>query len=139
MTVDLSAFDTLASTQETGIDIDIKGPDRRTTLGFTIRVAGPDSDRQKAAYRDITNARLAAEDAAPMSAADIEKNIVTVLSRATISWTPNPKFGGEEKECTVDNVAAVYKAYPFILEQVRAKAENRAAFTKGSVAPSAEQ
>lgn len=136
--IDLDQYDTKAE-QETGIAVEIKGPDRRTPLGLTIVVAGPDSERQRAAIREITNARLAAEDAAPLSAADIERNTVAVLAAATVSWSPNPKFDGKEWECNADSAAALYRKYPFVFEQMRAKAENRAAFTKGSVTPSAEQ
>ena len=126
--VDLSAFDTLAVSQDEGIDVDVKAPDRRTPLGLTIRVAGPDSARQKAARNEITNARLADENAHPMSADDIESSMLKVLAKATVSWSPNPKFDGDERECSEANAAALYRKYPFIFEQVRAKAENRAAF-----------
>lgn len=136
--IDLSQFDDLASTQEAGIAVEIKGPDRRTPLGLTITIAGPDSSRQKLAVHEILNARLASEDAAPQSAADIERNQTAVMAKATISWSPNPKFDGKEWECNADNATALYRKYPFILEQVRAKADNRAAFTKGSSTSSVE-
>jgi hypothetical protein len=139
LSLDLSAFDSLAATQEAGIDVEIKGPDRRTPLGLTIRVAGPDSERQKSAYREIANARLASENADPVSATDIEHNILSVLAKATVSWSPNPSFDGQERECTAENAVALYRRYPFIFEQVRAKAENRASFIKGSATPSAGQ
>lgn len=132
MSVDLSQFDSLAATQEGGVDVEVKGPDGRTPLGLTIRVAGPDSARQRAAYEEIANARLASESTDPISAADIRRNTISVLSRATVSWTPNPIVDGAELECSADNAAKVYQRYPFILDQVRVRAENRAAFTKGS-------
>lgn len=124
--IDLDKFATVDE-----IDVEIKGPDRRTPIGLTIRIAGPDSDRQRKAADAITNERLADENAAPLTADDIRKRTIEVLAKATVSWSPDVKVGGEDLQCSEANARLVYEMYPFILEQVRAKAENRAAFIKG--------
>ena len=55
---DIGSFDALTKAQDDGIDVPIVHPVTREPIGLTIRVAGPDSERQRAARRMITNARL---------------------------------------------------------------------------------
>lgn len=126
---DLSAFDDLAAVQNEGIDVDIKGPDGKTPLGFSIKVAGPDSDRQKAAIRELQDKRLAEEDAAPFKAEDGERNTLIIFAKSTISWTP-VKIDGAELSHSEDNAVKLFTRYPFILEQVVKKAGGRTAFLK---------
>ena len=51
--IDLSGFDDMVQRQEDGILVPIKGPDGRSSLGFSIKVAGPDSEKAQEALDAI--------------------------------------------------------------------------------------
>jgi hypothetical protein len=44
--LDLSRFDALQVAQEAGLEVEIKDPNGKK-MGITIRIAGPDSTRQR--------------------------------------------------------------------------------------------
>lgn len=52
-TFDLASLDAAIKKQDEGIDIDIKGLDGKSPLGFSIKVAGPDSERAAKAHDEI--------------------------------------------------------------------------------------
>lgn len=133
---DLADFDALQASQEEGIDVAINGPDGKP-LGFSIRIAGPDSERQKQASEDIVNERLNSGDASPATASDLMSARIRGLAKSTISWTPFKLDGGEYKY-SEDAARRLYLRFPWMREQVEAKAGKRAAFLKPSAAPASE-
>jgi hypothetical protein len=134
--VDLSRFDALVSAQEKGLDVAIKSPDGKP-VGLTIKVAGPDSQRYRSALQSIQDAQLQAEDYAETTSAELEQRSLLILAKCTIDWSPNPKFDGQERPCTEAAAIDLYRRYPFIRDQVAARAGRRASFTKGSASASA--
>jgi hypothetical protein len=127
---DLSAFDGLKEAQENGIDVEIKDPTGRP-IGVAIKIAGPDSERQRKAIQALTNERLNNEDAATATAEDIERNTLKILASSVISWTPIV-LDGSDLPCTEENAIRLFSRFPFIREQVEKRAGKRAGFLKRS-------
>lgn len=127
---DLAQFDDLQKKQEAGIDVEINGPDGKP-LGFSIKIAGPDSERQRKASEEIMDERLLSDSAAPANAADLTRARVQGLAKSTISWTPF-KLDGGEYAYSEENAQKLYVRFPWLREQVEAKAGRRAAFMKPS-------
>lgn len=130
MTIDLDQFSGLVASQEQGFALAIKGPDGIIDLGLTITVAGPDSERQRKARQKQINRRIAKRNPGPMTAEELAETEIEMLSEVTVSWEPNIKVGGKELACSVENAATLYRAYPFIAEQVNLAAGSRADFLK---------
>jgi len=130
-TLDLATFDSLTEAQEDGIDVHIEHPGTGEPIGITIRVAGPDSERQRKAYRRLADARLRAgrKKVTPES---LEDDALTLLARSLISWkfAPGVTIGGDVPEFGVDEAKALFLRFPFIREQVDAAAGSRAGFLK---------
>ncbi len=124
--VDLDAFSGLAKAQEAGYPVQIKGPDG-SDLGLTITMAGPDSDRQQKARRRVIERRIAAQQLGAMTPEQVSDENMTVMAESVIGWTPL-KFGGAELPYTPANAVKVFKAFPFIYEQVIGIASSRASF-----------
>lgn len=127
---DLSAFDGLKEAQENGIDVEIKDPTGQP-IGVAIKIAGPDSERQRKAIQALTNERLNNGDAATATAEDIEQNTLKILASSVISWTPIV-LDGSDLPCTEENAIWLFSRFPFIREQVEKMAGKRAGFLKRS-------
>lgn len=125
-TLDLSRFDSLTKAQEDGIDVQINGPDGKP-LGFTIKVAGPDSARQKAAQQAMVDERLQRQVATPPTAEEIDTSSRKLLASSTMGWDEF-ELDGAPYQFSVENAAALYERFPFIREQVDRAAGNRARF-----------
>jgi hypothetical protein len=123
---DLSAFDGLKEAQENGIDVEIRDPTGQP-IGIAIKIAGPDSERQRKAIQALTNERLNNEDAATATAEDIERNALKILASSVISWTPIV-LDGSDLPCTEENAIRLFSRFPFIREQVEKRAGKRAGF-----------
>lgn len=123
---DLSAFDDLSKLQDDGIDVPILHPASGDALGITIRVAGPDSTRQRQARQAIMNKRLQRRNQR-MRATDIEDENIAVLARSILSWS-GVKVSGAELDCNVENAENVLRRFPFIREQIEQAAGDRAGF-----------
>lgn len=134
--MDLSQFDTLSAAQEQGIDVEILDPAGKP-IGVSIKMAGPDSERAKKAQRRITNARLARRNLKPLTAEEIEEEVMASLGDMTISWSPIT-LDGADLPCTPDNAAKLYRRFPFIRDQVNEAAGDRAGFLQPSASPSAK-
>lgn len=128
---DLDVFDDLQKRQNAGIDVPISGPDGKS-LGFSIRVAGPDSDLQRQAEEDIVNERIERQDGSSMKAADLAEARLRALARVTLGWGEFRR-GGAVYPYSYENAVKLYRDLPFIRDQINAKAGSRAAFMKPSV------
>lgn len=131
---DLSGLEALVQAQEEGIDIDVLN-EKGEKLGLTLRVVGPDSDRMQKAMRDVAAefAKAAADKGslAENIGEDEGERLAAILAKATISWSPNPKIGGEVIPFSEANARNLYSKFKIIRDQVEAKAARRSSFTKG--------
>lgn len=124
--LDLAIYDELQRAQERGIEVPIKDPSGKS-MGFSIKVAGPDSSVQKAAVRILTKERIESNSIEELTPDQQEIRSARGLALATMGWS---KFvlDGAEYKFTVDSAQALYLRFPFIRDQVEFKAERRAAF-----------
>ncbi|PDT55032.1 MULTISPECIES: hypothetical protein [Sinorhizobium] len=138
--VDLSGLEALVQSQEEGIELDILN-EQAKPIGLKIKIVGPDSDRMQKAMRDVAAefAKAAAEreslGEAPTD--DGDARMIAILAKATVSWSPNPKIGGNVVPFSEENVRNLYSKFRIIREQVEVRAVRRSSFTKGSPAASA--
>jgi hypothetical protein len=128
--MDLSRFDVMQTAQEEGLDVEIRDPEGKK-LGFSIRIAGPDSKRQRKAIEKMAAERMAADDPAPLSPAELYDRQTRGLAGATISWTTF-KLDGGIYALTEENAYALYTRFPFIRDQVSERAGRRSAFFTSS-------
>jgi hypothetical protein len=123
---DLSQYDALQEAQEAGVEIEIRDPNGKK-LGITIRVAGPDSARQRKAIEKMAADRLASDDPTPLSPAELFDRQTRGLAFATLSWNQF-KLDGGIYELSEDSAYKLYSRFPFIRDQVAEKAGRRSAF-----------
>jgi len=135
--LDLSRFDAMQVAQEEGLDVEIRGPDGKK-LGFSIKIAGPDSVRQRQAIEKMASERLEANDPTPLSAAELFDRQTRGLAIATISWSEF-KLDGEVYKLTEENAYKLYTRFPFIRDQVADRAGRRSAFFASSQSDAATQ
>lgn len=124
---DLSQFAGLTEAQEEGIDVALRLPNG-DPIGATIRVAGPDSKRQRAARQRIISDRMKSRSR-QSSVDELEAEAMTVTVASVISWE-GIEENGASLECTRENVKHVFATYPFIREQVEAAIGDRSVFMK---------
>jgi hypothetical protein len=138
MTKDLAELDELKAAQDEGLDVEIFHPVSGEPLGFTITIAGPDSAKQEEARRKQTDARIQRRGVAPMTAEEIKVDALKFLCGTIIRWSPF-QLDGKPLELTDANALALFQRFPWIAEQVDAKAASRAGFTKRSAKGSSPQ
>lgn len=126
---DLSQFADLAKVQDDGIDVAILHPKTGEELGITIRVAGPDSDRQKKARNAINNDRLRMSRNKRLTAAELEADALKVTAASIISWDGVIE-NGEAIALNNESATTILTKYPFIREQLDAAVGDRAGFIK---------
>jgi hypothetical protein len=129
---DLDMYADLQTRQNEGIDVPIKGPDG-SLLGFSIRVAGPDSALAQQAEEDIVNERISREDGSSMNASALAEARLKGLAKVTLGWGEF-KRGGAIYSFSYENALKLYRDMPFIRDQINVRAGSRAAFMR----PSAE-
>lgn len=123
---DLAAFDGLKDAQEAGIDVEIKDP-KGKPIGISVKVAGPDSERQRKAIKALTDQRINSEDLTTATADDFENNTVKILAASVISWTPIV-LDGADLPYSEENAIRLFSRFPFIREQIEKKAGKRSGF-----------
>lgn len=114
MAIDLASVKECMS-QDTVIEIhDPKGDD----LGIRITVYSPDSEQyRKAVNMASTKTMDRVYKRIKPSAEEVEKRALDVLVASVKSWS-GVMWGGQEIECTPENVRNVFETFPFIREQV---------------------
>lgn len=127
--VDLSEFSGLAQAQDEGVDVKILHPKTGEELGIAIKVAGPDSDRQKKARNAINNERLRMSRNKRLTAAELEADALKITAASIISWAGVIE-NGVTLELTPENTTAILTRYPFIREQLDSAVGDRAGFIK---------
>lgn len=129
--VDLSSFDEAKKKHEEGIDVPILGPDGKSELGFTIRVAGPDSERAQKAQEELADELIEQENLTRLKAREAAQRGIRYLAKITLGWVPSVVVDGQDLAYSEENAEKLYRRHRFIREQVDRAAGNRARFTKG--------
>lgn len=129
--VDLSSFDDAKKKHEEGIDVALVGPDGKTKIGVTIRVAGPDSDRAEAAQGEFADELAEQQNSGALNGRERTSYGIRYLAKITLGWEPNLVVDGQELAYSEENAEKLYRRHKFIREQVDRAAGNRARFTKG--------
>jgi len=124
----LSAYDGLQQAQDDGIDVSILDPKGNET-DIVIRVAGPDSARQRNAKADVNNSNLTRAPGKKLTSKEATANVMKIMVASVISWT-NVEEHGAPVVCTPETVEDVFTRYPFIYDQVIAVGGDRAGFIK---------
>jgi hypothetical protein len=141
--VDLNQFDKMVENQEEGILIPIKGADGRSELGFSIRVAGPDSQRAQQALDVIQQELLDQEALEPATNSEAALRRMRYFAMVTMDFVAAEREDGSKPEHAMqldgaplpfseNNALRLYQRFRFIYQQVVAKADTRAAFLNGS-------
>lgn len=142
--VDLAEYDSLQTKQEEGLDVEIKDPAGRP-IGFTIKVAGPDSERQRDAQQGFVDQRVASMKTGSFDSDELKALHLHVVTESTIGWSEFV-LDGKKFPFSVENAKVLYVRFPWIREQVDLVAGSRARFltpsdgslAKPSGAPSEE-
>lgn len=127
--VDLADFAGLAEAQEAGIDVDIIHPKTGEKLGITIKVAGPDSERQKKARAAVLTERLRGRKIKQLTVQEMEAEAIRVTAASIMSWDGVIE-NGKAIECNPQNAERLLAKYPFINDQISDAAGDRAGFIK---------
>jgi len=130
-TVDLAQFDEMQRRQEDGIDVKILSADGRKPLGFTIKVAGPDSERAMQAREQMADEMVNEADNSIAGLRQRAQYAIKYLGKVTMGWGPRVVVGGEELAYSEENATKLYQRFPFIRDQVDAASSSRARFLKG--------
>lgn len=126
--LDLNIFRDLTPAQESGTELKVTHPKTGGPLGIVMRVAGPDSKRQKAAVSEIigerTDLRIRKVDGERL-----EEEFIRTAAASIISWSGVIE-NGKEIEYSADAAIDLLTRFPFIREQVTAISGDRANFLK---------
>ena len=133
--IDLDAFDDWQKAQEEGIDVPIYRPGSATDVLFTIRVAGPDSERFEAAEQRSIEERVAAQG--PLSRGEEIEAGARFLARISMAWTLKDRAGKPVK-FTEEAATKLFREYKPIRKAVDSVAANRNRFTPRSPTAFAE-
>lgn len=92
-----------------------------------INLLGKDSDAFRNSQRKITNRRLSQKNNASITAERLEVDANELLASCTVSWN-GIVYQGETLECSMLNARKIYKALPWLKEQVDEFVAERANF-----------
>ena len=123
---DLAQFEGLAKAQDEGIDVSIVHPKTGEPLDITIRVAGPDSARQRRIRAELNNERLA-KNKKRMTASELEEDALRVTVAAIIGWC-GVLENGQQIEFSKSAATDLLTRYPFIHDQIIGAVSDRASF-----------
>lgn len=143
--VDLSEFDEMVSRQEQGILVPIHKPlpnGKSAPLGFSIRIAGPDSTRAQEALDEIQMDMIAAESLDVSTPTSVADRRIAYFAKVTLDFVPDEREDGTKPDHAMildgaplpyseANAAKLYTRFRFILQQVQSRADTRAAFLNG--------
>lgn len=129
MSFDLSTFDALSTNSEQGVELDVRHPVTQEPIGWTLRIAGAESDRVKKVTRRQRNAALKGQRK-HLTSDLLETQQREVLAACVISWTfaDGVKIDGEQPDCTPENVDRLLKRFSWLGQQIDDKASDQSAF-----------
>lgn len=121
---DLAACDDLVAQQDRGAECAIVHPVTGEPMDIVLIVAGPDSDTQRRARLDTTDALQAFAGRPP--AVEQERIAVEQLAKCVVGW--NVKQDGQDVPFSFTAVVRLLTKFQFIREQVDAFAASRAPY-----------
>lgn len=148
--MDLSKLDSV-SAANAGFEVQLYHPGTKEDLGIFIKVLGKDSDAHEKLFQMQQGRRIdklakgGFRTRGSVSPQAVERDALELLAACTTSWRTveedkdDPKLehakpvlllDGEEIPCTRENAVRIYKAYPWIREQVDDAVNDRANFLK---------
>jgi len=125
---DLNSLSNLTDLQEEGNELKILHPGTGEPIGITMRVAGPDSKRQKSANSGII-AERAEMRIRKITGARLEDESIRTAAASVMSWT-GVVDNGVEISYSPSAALSLLTKYPFIREQVQVYSSDRANFLK---------
>ena len=126
---DLANLDALTENQDAGIPLAVRHPVTQEPMGWTIRVAGVDSERVKKVLKRQRNSRL--KNAQRQLTADLlDAQNREVLVACVISWSfdEDVSINGEQPECTPEKADQLIRRWPWLGAQIEERAQDTAAF-----------
>jgi hypothetical protein len=115
--------------EEAGIEVPImKDEPNGGPSGFVIKLAGPNSKRQRAAQEEAVKRARARPPDYKASVQEMLDGVLDTLVAATISWKYPDGFEGPP--CTPDNVRRIYTQHGGVRQQVEQAALNVSRFMK---------
>ena len=127
--LDLAAFDTVDKANS-GQEMEVLHPATGESIGSYIILAGADSEVYRAAQRKIANKRLSNPSFRgqfKLTVEQLEVETLELLARCTLSWR-EVVYKGEQMPCTPENAKMLYKALPWLRDQVNGFIEDRSNF-----------
>ncbi|MBP1179969.1 hypothetical protein [Methylobacterium sp. PvR107] len=137
--MDLDDLDTIASA-DAGVKMELRHPGTDEVLlqadgvtPVTLTLLGQDSKAYKHAERRAADRRMARQaergGRVALTSAALEEDQLNRLVATTTDWS-GIRWGGVDQPFNADNVRAMYKTWPWALEQAVAFQEKRANFLK---------
>jgi hypothetical protein len=136
---DLAELDAVTAAQEEGIEVPILHMDGKTPLGFSIRVAGPDSARADAAHERQRQELLARASTEPLTREELLAQGSRFLARISIAFVGRAILDSQVLEDREDDFFRLYQRFRFIRAQVDAEGSRRDRFLSVLQKSSSEQ
>ena len=126
---DLASLDSMMKAQEEGVEVNIYHPGTGEDLGIVVKVAGPDSKRVHDARRAISDQRLKQRRLQPMTAAEVDREMIVLLSESILDWR-GVVVSGQNIEYSREAARRLLERFPFIREQIEKVVGDRRDFIK---------
>lgn len=136
---DLAELDKVVEAQSTGKLIPILSFDGVSPLGFSIRVAGPDSPMADAARQMMQQELVDRESLEPLTLDERREQGMLYLSRITMGFEPAAILDGRQLQNTPEDALKLYRRFRFIYRQVDESAGKREDFLPEHDSPSPTQ
>lgn len=127
---DLANLSKIYDRQDEGAELDILHPVTGEPIGLKVTVLGYKGEKMQAVQKAAANERLRNPQRF-RSAVVIETHTHEQIAAAVAGWTwaEGVTLKGERPEATKENVLALMKSLPFVVDQVDAFAANMANFS----------
>ena len=125
--MDVKQYDVVTAAED-GATLTLRDPVSGEALDATITLVGSDSERYRQAQSEEQSKLLKRKQSGErLDAEEWREQACRILARATISWE-NVEEGGQTLDCSEANARHIYRAYPWVREQVDAFVAQRANF-----------
>lgn len=128
MAFDLNSLNGLSDAQEQGTEVEITHPKTGEPLGIIVKVAGPDSKKQKKARSAVLQDRID-KKIRRITGDQLEAEAISMTASSIISWS-GIEIDGKAVEFSADNAVMVLTRWPFIREQIQSVSDDRSNFIK---------
>ena len=115
---DLAELDKVVTAQEEGRLVPIVNYDGTSPLGFSIRVAGPDSTRADEARAKMQAELVARESLEPLSPDERREQGLRYVARLVMGFEPRARLDGRDLEATEEDALKLFRRFRWIYKQV---------------------